>query len=437
MLLVAVVGIGSSFVSRSNEIHFLNALVSVAIVVAIYVFVGNSGVLSFGQISFVALGAFAAGVMTVPLESKTGVLPDLFPILRDHTIGNVASLVLAAAVGGVFAFLVGLPLMRLSGLAAGIATFAVLEITHNLLREWTKIGPGATTLSLVPESGALQATVGALVVVVVAFAYQRSPLGRKVRATREDPAAAQAVGISVHRQRLWAFTLSGALVRLRRRAARAHARLDHDRAGLPGADVPDAGDAGRRRGHEPLGRRRRRARGQRARLGARERRGRHRRRLHARPARGVASGHTRRADGADADPAPVRAHRRPRAAACGGAHEGLHRRLRGGRVAVRGQSRVAGGRRGVGLRPRARPRRRDQRERAAADRSGGGARDRDPRDRRRRRAAAVRLRDRRDEGDAHRGRDRARPHTRSRTAPSRRSRTASATRRGSHRTSRA
>ena len=71
---------------------------------------------------------------------------------RDHTVGNAASLLLAAAVGGVFAFLVGLPLMRLSGLAAGIATFAVLEITHNLLREWTKIGPGATTLSLVPES---------------------------------------------------------------------------------------------------------------------------------------------------------------------------------------------------------------------------------------------------------------------------------------------
>lgn len=212
VVLVSLVGIGASFVSRSNEIHFLNALVSVAIVVAIYVFVGATGVLSFGQISFVALGAFAAGVLTVPLESKTGILPDLFPILRDHTIGNVASLALAAAVGGVFAFLVGLPLMRLSGLAAGIATFAVLEITHNLLREWTKVGPGATTLSLVPEtSGPLQATLGALLVIVAAFAYQRSPLGRKARATREDPAAAQAVGISVHRQRLWAFTLSGAL----------------------------------------------------------------------------------------------------------------------------------------------------------------------------------------------------------------------------------
>jgi branched-chain amino acid transport system permease protein len=213
----AVVGVGivSNFVSRSTEIYFLNAIVSVAIVVAIYVFVGNSGVLSFGQISFVAVGAFAAGVMTVPLESKTGVLPEIYPLLRDHTIGNVPSLLIGAAAGGIFAFVVGLPLMRLSGLAAGIATFAVLEITHNLLREWTKIGPGATTLSLVPETtGPLQATVGALVVIAVAFAYQRSRPGRLLRASREDAAAAQGVGVNVHRERLWAFTVSGALAGL-------------------------------------------------------------------------------------------------------------------------------------------------------------------------------------------------------------------------------
>lgn len=211
-ILVVAVGIGSTFVSSSNEIYFLNALVSVATVVAIYVFIGNSGVLSFGQMSFVAVGAFAAGIMTIPLESKTGVLPQLFPLLRDHTVGNLVSLGLAAAAGGVFALVVGLPLMRLSGLAAGIATFAVLEVTHNILREWTKIGPGATTLSLVPETtDAYQATVGALAVVAAAFAYQRSRLGRRLRASREDPAAARGVGVNVHRERLWAFTVSGAL----------------------------------------------------------------------------------------------------------------------------------------------------------------------------------------------------------------------------------
>jgi branched-chain amino acid transport system permease protein len=105
--------------------------------------------------------------------------------------------------------------MRLSGLAAGIATFAVLEITHNVLREWTKIGPGAGLLSLVPETTDLrQAVIGALVVIGAAFAYQRSRLGRLLRATREDAAAAQAVGVGVHGQRLAAFVLSGALAGL-------------------------------------------------------------------------------------------------------------------------------------------------------------------------------------------------------------------------------
>ena len=175
-LLVVVVGLVSTTASPSNEVYFMNALI------------------------------------TVPLESKKGVLTTLFPLLRDHTIGNVPALLLAAGLGGLFAFLVGLPLMRLSGLAAGIATFAVLEITNNVLQQWTRIGPGATTLSLVPEStGPLQATLGALVVIAVAFAYQRSRLGRQLRASREDPAAAAGVGVRVHQQRLWAFTLSGAL----------------------------------------------------------------------------------------------------------------------------------------------------------------------------------------------------------------------------------
>src|SRR4029078_6182560 len=125
--LVVVVGLGADNASPENQIYWLNALFSVAIVVALYVFVGTSGVLPFGHISFVAVGAFAAGVLTVPLEQKQGALANVYPLLRDHTIGSFVSLLLAAAVGGVFALLIGLPLMRLSGLAAGIATFAVLE----------------------------------------------------------------------------------------------------------------------------------------------------------------------------------------------------------------------------------------------------------------------------------------------------------------------
>jgi len=198
----------------TQQLEFEYALVSTAVVVGLYVFVGNSGVVSFGQISFVAVGAYLSGLMTIDPQSKEFTLPSLYPFLKHQHVGVVASLALAAAVGGVYALVVGLPLMRLSGLPAGIATFAVLGITYNVLYYWEKIGPGAQTLSLVPETGRWTIAGGTVIAIVFAYAYQRSRFGRQLRATREDPAAARAVGISVYRQRLLAFTLSGALAGL-------------------------------------------------------------------------------------------------------------------------------------------------------------------------------------------------------------------------------
>ena len=210
-LVVAAALLGATL-SASTQTYFINSLVNVAIVVALYVFIGSSGVLSFGHISFVAVGAWTAGVLSVPKTEKAAIMPDLIHVLRDTTVGNIPSLALAALLGGICAFVVALPLMRLSGLAAGIATFGVLEITHNLLQYENRIGPGLNTFSSVPETtGLTQAAIGAVLVVVVAYAYGHSRFGRLLRATREDGAAARAVGISIYRQRLGAFVLSGLL----------------------------------------------------------------------------------------------------------------------------------------------------------------------------------------------------------------------------------
>jgi branched-chain amino acid transport system permease protein len=214
-LLVIAAALLGTVVSLSTQSYFTDALVKVAIVVALYVFIGNSGVLSFGHISFVAVGAWTAGVLSVPAAEKPAIMPSLLHVLRDRTVGNLSSLALAALAGGICALIVAVPLMRLSGLAAGIATFGVLEITHNLLRYEEKIGPGLNTFSSVPETtGLRQAALGALVVIVAAFVYGRSRFGRMLRATREDSAAARAVGVSVYRQRLTAFVLSGLLAGL-------------------------------------------------------------------------------------------------------------------------------------------------------------------------------------------------------------------------------
>jgi branched-chain amino acid transport system permease protein len=214
VLVVAAALLGAA-VSASTQTYFIDTLVKVSIVVALYVFIGNSGVLSFGHISFVALGAWTAGVLTVPAGEKPAIMPNLAHWLAQRTTGNLTSLLLAALVGGAAAFIVGIPLMRLSGLAAGIATFAVLEITHNVLRYYERIGPGLNTFSSVPETtGLRQAAIGAVVVIVLAFVYARSRFGRLLRATREDAAAARAVGTSVYSQRLIAFTISGLLAGL-------------------------------------------------------------------------------------------------------------------------------------------------------------------------------------------------------------------------------
>jgi branched-chain amino acid transport system permease protein len=102
--------------------------------------------------------------------------------------------------------------MRLSGLAAGIATFAVLGITYNVLTYEQRIGPGQNAFSSVPQTtGIWQAAIAGLICAGAAYVYQRTRFGRMLRATREDPAAATAAGISIYRQRLLAFTLSGAL----------------------------------------------------------------------------------------------------------------------------------------------------------------------------------------------------------------------------------
>jgi branched-chain amino acid transport system permease protein len=213
LLVVATVLITGVF-SRAHQLEFKNALVMTAIAVALYVFIGNSGVISFGHVSFVAVGIYLGGILTVDPETKTFTMPGLFPFLRHTHISVVASLAFAALAGGLYGLAVGLPLMRLSGLPAGIATFAVLGITADVLYYWQKVGPTAQTLSDIPEAGRWTLGVATIIAIAAAYAYQRSRFGRMLRATREDPAAARAAGISIYRQRLIAFSLSGALAGL-------------------------------------------------------------------------------------------------------------------------------------------------------------------------------------------------------------------------------
>ncbi len=86
--LVVVAALLGTAVSQSTQTYFTDALVKVVIVVALYVFIGNSGVLSFGHISFVAVGAWTAGVLSVPAAEKPAIMPNLAHSSSTGTSGT-------------------------------------------------------------------------------------------------------------------------------------------------------------------------------------------------------------------------------------------------------------------------------------------------------------------------------------------------------------
>jgi branched-chain amino acid transport system permease protein len=188
------------------------SLINLILVVGLYVFVGNSGVFSFGHIAFMALGAYACALITLSPTSKSVLLPDLPGFLADAHFATTPAVLIAAAFAGVVAFVVSVPLMRLSGLAAGIATLALLVIVHDVVTNSATLTGGSGNVTGIPSDMTEgKILLWACVAIAVAYAYQRSRFCRRLRASREDEVAARAVGIHVERERRIAFALSATI----------------------------------------------------------------------------------------------------------------------------------------------------------------------------------------------------------------------------------
>lgn len=211
LLVVYLATVIASAGSSAVVVEASYALVNLVIVVGIQIFVGTSGVLSFGHMAFVAVGAWTMGLLTTSPTLKATLLPELFPFLGTAQAPSLVALALAGIVGGALAAVVAPFLMRLHGLQAGIATFALLGVVTQVLTYWTKIGPpSGQSMVGIPDSLSLQGLlIVALTAIAVSWSYARTRSARLLRAAREDVTAAPASGISVTRHRVVAFSLSG------------------------------------------------------------------------------------------------------------------------------------------------------------------------------------------------------------------------------------
>jgi branched-chain amino acid transport system permease protein len=184
-------------------------LVDVVAAVGLGLFMGNSGILSFGHAGFMALGAYVSGLASMDAAARRAILPTFPAALSGISLPFWAGVCVALALVALFAFVTGLAVTRLPRDAAAIATLGVLVIVNVTLLNATTITNGAQPLYGVALTVTWRdALVVAVVVVAVARLYRESGLGLQLRASREDEVAAEALGVNVRARRLEAWVLS-------------------------------------------------------------------------------------------------------------------------------------------------------------------------------------------------------------------------------------
>ena len=202
---------------------------------------GFTGLFSLGQAGFMLLGAYTYAILTVPVSAKDTVyylfggsavkfsLPDLFGGV-DSPAGLILGVLLAIILGGCvaafFAYLIGLPVLRLKSDYLAIATLGFAEIIRAIF-QWQALGPitnGANMITQIPTFNNFNITDSSgkvvfylssffpmlimIICVAIIVMLINSSYGRAFKAIREDEIAAEAMGINLAKHKMLSFVIS-------------------------------------------------------------------------------------------------------------------------------------------------------------------------------------------------------------------------------------
>ena len=185
---------------------------------------GFTGLFSLGQAGFMLLGAYTCAIFIIPAEAREMVYSFSGIPLISAELPLIVAIILGGVVAAVFAFLIGLPVLKLKSDYLAIATLGFAEIVRTLI-QWDKLGrvtngsfplsrlkTFTSTLKDVPVLNKfsyimpyfLIASVCILVIVLVI----RSTYGRAYKAIRDDEIAAEAMGINLAKHKMMSFVTS-------------------------------------------------------------------------------------------------------------------------------------------------------------------------------------------------------------------------------------
>lgn len=188
-------------------------LLTAVLVVGLQVFVGNSGIVSFGHMAFVGVGAYTAALVTIPPTIKEQALTALPGWLEALELGFVPAVFLGMLAAVIIAALVGGAMARMSELGFAMATLALLVLVHAILANWDSVTRGGYGIYGIPNNATPWGSLAGLVVVLlVARLYRAAQPGLRLQAAREDPVSARAVGVNVAVSRFGSWMLSAAIM---------------------------------------------------------------------------------------------------------------------------------------------------------------------------------------------------------------------------------
>ncbi len=170
---------------------------------AINLIAGYTGYPAFGNVVFFGLGAYSTAIGMTRLHFSFW--------------GGIA---LAVVVCGIYAIIIGLPLLRLRGHYFAIATLGMNEATRAIVDNLTGLTGGGMGLSVPTRAGEVVAINQyfyflmlslLLMVMGVAYSMDRSRFGYGCRAIRFDEEAASSTGVPTTRYKIMAWVLSAAV----------------------------------------------------------------------------------------------------------------------------------------------------------------------------------------------------------------------------------
>jgi len=213
-LILVVIGVIATYFGTRYQLRLVySTYVNLLVVLGLQVFMGNARVTNLSHSAFMGIGAYAAAICVTPQNIKAISLPDAPWGLNAFALDPITSALIALLVTGVVAFLVGVVIVRLSGIGATIVSLAVLVIIHSLFLYRTDIFKGNQAFFGIPQVFSLTSVV--ILAVLVVFAtrlFRESRWGIALRASADDEVGALTMGVNIYRLRLIAWVMSGVLL---------------------------------------------------------------------------------------------------------------------------------------------------------------------------------------------------------------------------------